>query len=271
MEPTNLYPSPRKSFTENSISLAGLVSLSESSEKKLKLWGIRFHLKVLFQLDLQKKICDRIMGDPKIFFLTREIRDQIFDEKKNTVTITVVCCSPEKIKQKICCKGGETVKDIQIVEPTKPKPPEKPKKKQDKPKEPDLIPEMPIKPQKEPEEPAEKPEKPKRPKEPPAPEPAPTPLPIPILVPVPAPKSKSVPVSEPAPAHYPPPPPATCCNECWEGIPGGPCYYGGGPEQPYYDPCSIYGKPVYENWSGGYYTNRCDYINEGNPSACTIV
>ncbi|KAF9679427.1 hypothetical protein SADUNF_Sadunf06G0014000 [Salix dunnii] len=30
---------------------------------------------------------------------------QIYAQEKNTVTITVVCCSPEKIKRKLLCKG----------------------------------------------------------------------------------------------------------------------------------------------------------------------
>ncbi|KAF9679424.1 hypothetical protein SADUNF_Sadunf06G0013700 [Salix dunnii] len=34
-----------------------------------------------------------------------QIQSQIYVEKENTVTITVVCCSPEKIKKKILCKG----------------------------------------------------------------------------------------------------------------------------------------------------------------------
>ncbi|KAK6265119.1 hypothetical protein SCA6_020553 [Theobroma cacao] len=37
---------------------------------------------------------------------SREIRDQVYNEKANTVAITVECCSPEKIRDKICCKHG---------------------------------------------------------------------------------------------------------------------------------------------------------------------
>nr|XP_027089316.1 protein PYRICULARIA ORYZAE RESISTANCE 21-like [Coffea arabica] len=56
-----------------------------------------------------------------------QIQDQVYDEKQNLVTITVVCCSPEKIRDQLCCKGGKVIKSIEIVEPPKPKEPEKPK------------------------------------------------------------------------------------------------------------------------------------------------
>ncbi|KAK9267411.1 hypothetical protein L1049_009837 [Liquidambar formosana] len=59
---------------------------------------------------------------------TREIRDQTYDEKGNTVKITVVCCSPEKFRQKLCCKGGKTIKSIEIVEPKPPTPKPAPSK-----------------------------------------------------------------------------------------------------------------------------------------------
>ncbi|XP_061963402.1 protein PYRICULARIA ORYZAE RESISTANCE 21-like isoform X3 [Populus nigra] len=51
-----------------------------------------------------------------------QIQNQIYDKKANTVTITVVCCSPEKIKKKIYCKGGEAVKCIEIKLPPTPPP-----------------------------------------------------------------------------------------------------------------------------------------------------
>jgi len=57
---------------------------------------------------------------------TREIRDQVYDEKHDMVTITVLCCDPEKLRDKICCKGCGTIKSIEIVETSKPKPPETP-------------------------------------------------------------------------------------------------------------------------------------------------
>ncbi|KAL3625008.1 hypothetical protein CASFOL_031676 [Castilleja foliolosa] len=69
-----------------------------------------------------------------------QVRDQIYDEKANTVTITVVCCSPEKIRDKLCCSGGKAIKSIEIKKPSKPneqeKQPEKPKEAE-KPKNPE--------------------------------------------------------------------------------------------------------------------------------------
>ena len=52
----------------------------------------------------------------------------MYDEKQNLVTITVVCCSPEKIRDKLCCKGGKVIKSIEIVEPPKPEEPKHVKK-----------------------------------------------------------------------------------------------------------------------------------------------
>ncbi|KHN40795.1 hypothetical protein glysoja_015162 [Glycine soja] len=63
-----------------------------------------------------------------------QIRDQKFDEKENIVFITVVCCSPEKIRDKLCYKGGGSIKSIEILEPPKPKPAGPEKKEAEKPK-----------------------------------------------------------------------------------------------------------------------------------------
>ncbi|KAK8297447.1 hypothetical protein V6Z11_D05G187500 [Gossypium hirsutum] len=49
-----------------------------------------------------------------------EIRDQTFDEKANTVTIIVVCCNPEKVRDKLRCKGGFSIESIEIKPPPKP-------------------------------------------------------------------------------------------------------------------------------------------------------
>ncbi|KAI4311866.1 hypothetical protein MLD38_036730 [Melastoma candidum] len=54
-----------------------------------------------------------------------QIRDQIYDKENNKVFITVVCCSPECIKEKIIRRGGNTVESIKIM-PDKPKEPVKP-------------------------------------------------------------------------------------------------------------------------------------------------
>ncbi|TXG73909.1 hypothetical protein EZV62_002488 [Acer yangbiense] len=82
---------------------------------------------------------------------TKEIQDQVYDEKNNTVRIKLVCCSPEKIRDKICCKGRGIITSIEIVikppekpkTTEKPKPPEKPKttekpKPPEKPKTPEV-------------------------------------------------------------------------------------------------------------------------------------
>ncbi|TXG73913.1 hypothetical protein EZV62_002492 [Acer yangbiense] len=60
---------------------------------------------------------------------TKEIQDQVYDEKNNTVRIKVVCCSPEKIRDKICCKGRGIIKCIVIVIPEVKKPPPPEEKK----------------------------------------------------------------------------------------------------------------------------------------------
>ncbi|XP_034697150.1 sulfated surface glycoprotein 185-like isoform X2 [Vitis riparia] len=49
-----------------------------------------------------------------------EIRDQTFIEKDDTVIIKVVCCCPEKIRTKLICKGGDTIKSIEVIPPTPP-------------------------------------------------------------------------------------------------------------------------------------------------------
>ncbi|GKV15206.1 hypothetical protein SLEP1_g26008 [Rubroshorea leprosula] len=59
--------------------------------------------------------------------LIKEIRDQKYDEKANKVTIKVVSCSPEKIRDKLCRKGCGCIKSIEIPPP--PPPPEKPPQK----------------------------------------------------------------------------------------------------------------------------------------------
>ncbi|XP_044462242.1 protein PYRICULARIA ORYZAE RESISTANCE 21-like isoform X2 [Mangifera indica] len=80
---------------------------------------------MVLKVDLQCEKCYRKVK--KVLCSFPQIQDQVYDEKQNTVTIKVVCCSPEKIKQKLCCKGGESIKSIEIVPPPKPKEPEKPK------------------------------------------------------------------------------------------------------------------------------------------------
>ncbi|TKY72266.1 dystonin protein [Spatholobus suberectus] len=210
-----------------------------------------------------------------------QIRDQKFDEKENIVFITVVCCSPEKIRDKLCYKGGGSIKSIEIVEPPKPKPKPEPEKKKDadKPKpEPekkkDEKPKEAEKPKPEPEKkkdggekPKSEPEKkkdgdkpkgeaPKKDAEKPKDKPAPAPIPVQPQVPPPV----AVPVGMPyAPAPF------------YEGRPVGPFYEYGGPV-PCYE--GYYARPVYDSYGGGrpYYVSRCDqYFSDENPSGCTIM
>ncbi|KAG6385664.1 hypothetical protein SASPL_154500 [Salvia splendens] len=77
----------------------------------------------------------------------------------------LVCCSPERIRDKLCCKGGKSIKSIKIIDlkpADKPKEPEKPK---DKPKETPKEPEKPKEKPKEAEKPKEKPKEAEKPKE----------------------------------------------------------------------------------------------------------
>ena len=188
--------------------------------------------------------------------------------------IKVVCCSPEKIKQKIICKGGCAVKSIEIIEKPKEKPkenpkdqPEKPKEKpkdSEKPKEPEKPKEKPKEPEKpkesekpkEPEKPKEKPKEPEKPKENPKEKP-PQPQP------------------QPQPQLAYPFPFGTCCTECYDGRGGGPCYSGHARPPPSDD--GYYGRPIYDSYGGGgggyrsSYGSPCDYFSEENSSGCSIM
>ncbi|KAF8030472.1 hypothetical protein BT93_E2801 [Corymbia citriodora subsp. variegata] len=67
------------------------------------------------KVDLQ---CDRCYKKiQKILCEIPQVRDRRFLETQNIVMITVVCCSPEKVRQKICCKGGEIILGIDIIPP----------------------------------------------------------------------------------------------------------------------------------------------------------
>ena len=182
--------------------------------------------------------------------------------------ITVVCCSPERTRQKLIRKGGKTIKSIEIRVPEKPKPPpenpkeaEKPKPPPEKPKEaekPKPPPEKPKeaeKPQPPPEKPkeAEKPKPPpEKPKEaekpkpadppkadkpveiikPPPPAPAPAPAQAPLPAPVPVMAVHGYPQFFPVPVY---------CKPCYEVGYGGPCQHGYGTGIPYQPPSSYDG------------------------------
>ncbi|XP_031273405.1 protein PYRICULARIA ORYZAE RESISTANCE 21-like [Pistacia vera] len=217
---------------------------------------------MVIKVDL--KCCKCYKKIKKILCKIPQIQDQVYDEKKNTVTIKVACCCcPQKMMQKIRCKGGKSIISIEIKPPKKP---EKPKEK------------------------------------PPAPAPAPTPAPAPAPAPAPEPAPAPPPVKEEPPTkvvikqppHQPPKTPilvctpghaypipfGECCRECSEGRRGGPC------EQLAYGrpPCygGYYGRPVCDSWGGGcdcgcnrgyYCRNRCGYYYycEENPSSCSIM
>ncbi|KAK3218778.1 hypothetical protein Dsin_012748 [Dipteronia sinensis] len=135
---------------------------------------------MLLKVDLECSKCYKKVK--KILCQFPQIQDQVYDEKNNTVMIKVVCCSPEKIRDKICCKGRGTIKSIEILKP-KP-PPDPPKPKPDPPKPPAPAPAPAPAPKPKPDPPKEKP---------PAPAPAPAPSPAPAPAPAPAPKPAPAP------------------------------------------------------------------------------
>ena len=192
----------------------------------------------------------------------------MYNEKENYVVIKVVCCSPEKIKQKIKCKCGQTIKRIEEIKPPGNKPPDK------KPDEPQTKPPEKKPPVQKPDEPEQKPPDQKK-------------VPKPVCVPVrptcctecyegrgggpclygpgtrPWPPLTPKPCPAPAPVIVPVYPSRfrTCCTECSEGRDGGPCHYGQGRPPPCYDGY-YYGRPIYDSYGGG-----CEETSFG----CTIM
>ncbi|XP_073312907.1 uncharacterized protein [Primulina huaijiensis] len=253
---------------------------------------------VLKVVDLQCSCCYKKIK--KILCKFPQIRDQVYDEKANTVTITVVCCDPEKIRDKLCCKGAKVIKSIAIKEPPKTTEPEKPKVLvPEKPKEP-VKPKEPEKPivvvekPKEPEKPkvvvVEKPKEPEKPQvevavekpipsvPPPVEKPKEAPKPDPPKIPQPVPN----PPMEPEPVMFQGMPPLypvpTCCDQCYGGYDGGPCRLGYGvppPPLPRFE--GYYGYGCGHGCGYGYGRDchrfsRCDhYLNEENPSSCSIM
>ncbi|KAJ6912350.1 protein PYRICULARIA ORYZAE RESISTANCE 21-like [Populus alba x Populus x berolinensis] len=201
------------------------------AEKKVTTMVIKF--------DLECEKCHKKIK--KVLCRIPQIQNQIYDKKAGTVTITVVCCSPEKIKEKIIYKGGEAVKSIEIKVPEKPKPaPEK--------KQPDKPPKT-VDGDGKPKALIVEPSKPNEPE-----------------------KLKVVNVE---PVH-----PRTCCAECYRGISGGPCYHDyGRPAPPCYEAYGrpVYdswfggGGGGYGCQRSGYYACRGEYVCEDNPSSCTIM
>ncbi|KAK9079105.1 hypothetical protein SSX86_000775 [Deinandra increscens subsp. villosa] len=236
-----------------------------------------------------------------------QIRDQVFDEEKNKVMITVVCCDPERFRDKLCCKGGKAIQSIEIPEPPPPKKDPGPPKPQPEPVK--KVPEPKPKPQPQPQpqpEPVKMPDpkpqpvpvpvpvkmpepKPLPPPEPvKMPEPKPQPQPQPVPVKMPDPKPQPQPQPQPEPVRMPEPMPMepfcapvnVCCQECYEGRDGGPCHYGYGygpppGPSPWYGPppgpgpCYDYG--YYAGNRAPCYVSRCDYFSEENPQGCSIM
>ncbi|CAI9292454.1 unnamed protein product [Lactuca saligna] len=89
-------------------------------------------------LDVDLKCSDCYKKVKKILCKIPEIRDQEYDVEKNKVKITVVCCSPEKIRDKLCHKGGSSIQKIEVVvekpKDSKPSDKDKPKDAAGKPK-----------------------------------------------------------------------------------------------------------------------------------------
>ncbi|KAJ6992034.1 uncharacterized protein [Populus alba] len=194
---------------------------------------------MVIKVDLECEKCHKKIK--KVLCRIPQIQNQIYDKKAGTVTITVVCCSPEKIKEKIVCKGGEAVKSIVIKVPEKPKVEEK------------------------------------KPEAKPAPKPSKQPEGKPPETVDGNGKSKGL--EKPKALIVEPVHPRTCCAECYRGISGGPCYHDyGRSAPPCYE---AYGRPVYDSWFGGgggygcqrsgYYACRGEYVCEDNPSSCTIM
>ncbi|GAB4826466.1 hypothetical protein Ancab_033361 [Ancistrocladus abbreviatus] len=81
---------------------------------------------MVLKVDLKCEKCYKKVK--KVLCKFPEIQDQVYDEKKDTVTIKVQSCNPEKIRDELYCKGGEAIKCIEIIKPVE-KPPTEDKKK----------------------------------------------------------------------------------------------------------------------------------------------
>ncbi|KAL3820835.1 hypothetical protein ACJIZ3_006740 [Penstemon smallii] len=241
---------------------------------------------MVLKVDLQCHCCYKKVK--KTICKFPQIRDQIYDEKGNTVTITVVCCSPEKIRDKLCYKGGKAIKSIDIKEPEKKKVPEKPKEPE-KPKIPEkpkvVVIEKPKEPEKskvvvveKPKE-AEKPKVAEKPKEAEKPKPKVAEKPKDAEKPKEAPKNpepvqnpymmaESVPVQG-FPQGYPVQP---CFGPTYMAYGGVPSYHGYGvppPPQPSYD--GYYGYGHGHGHGAGSHVGRDDYFSDENPQGCSIM
>ncbi|GMY36627.1 protein PYRICULARIA ORYZAE RESISTANCE 21 isoform X4 [Fagus crenata] len=85
---------------------------------------------MVLKVDLQCCRCYKKVK--KVLCSIPEIQDQEYNEKENLVVIKVVCCNPEKIKQKLICKGCGCIKSVEIPPPPPPPLTEEEKKKKRK-------------------------------------------------------------------------------------------------------------------------------------------
>ena len=207
---------------------------------------------MVLKVDLQCHKCYKKVK--KVLCKFPQIRDEIYDEKQNQVVIKVVCCSPEKIRDKICCKGGSAIKSIEIKELEKKtddgKKKDDGKKNDDGKKKDDGNPKDDGKKKDDgnPKDDGKKKDEVNK-------------------------KDDSKSKDHVVPGHSLHVRP--CCMDCYQGHAGGPCYngYGGGPA-PYIQYDGYYGRPVYDSYGGGsmgYCVTRPEYFNEENPSACTVM
>ncbi|KAK9078648.1 hypothetical protein SSX86_002705 [Deinandra increscens subsp. villosa] len=90
--------------------------------------------KMVVEVDLKCSDCYKKVK--KVMCKIPEIRDQEYDFEKNQVKISVVCCSPERVRDKLCYKGGSSIQKVDIV-PDKPKEPAAKPKKPEEPKKPE--------------------------------------------------------------------------------------------------------------------------------------
>ncbi|XP_030471189.2 protein PYRICULARIA ORYZAE RESISTANCE 21-like [Syzygium oleosum] len=216
--------------------------------------------RMLIKVDLQCSRCYKKIK--KLLCKFPQIRDQIYDEKQNMVLIAVVCCSPEKIRQKIICKGGETVLSVEIL-PDKSKEPEKKPEKQEKPKDTKKPKDVIIEPPKG----DAKPPAPKPDQAPPPENPQPAPPKPPQQPPAqPRPKAPTPMVGFPPVPAYPMVPVypmvgVCCCPPYYGGYGGGPCFCGRRRPAMCYDGC---GRPADECQGG----NRGFFPGQGWPGMC---
>ncbi|EXB29543.1 hypothetical protein L484_010601 [Morus notabilis] len=204
---------------------------------------------MVLKVDLQCWRCYKKVK--KILCKFPQIQDQVYDEKQNTVTIRVVCCSPEKIKRKIICKGGESIKSIDVKVPEKPNPNKENPDKQGKSSKPqgDGKPNASDLPKPKKDQPDQKTRCPPDSKG----------------------KPENVPPSS-GPTLVPEYQPPTCCRECYEGRGGGPCFYGcqGRGLPPCYQYDGYLGRPVYDSYGGG--RSACYLIcEEDSGQVCRIM